>query len=335
MFIIDDFSFTDADGFPTVLIYILQIGGGGTYAAIGARIWLSAEEIGMIIDKGYDFPTSIETKLSIYGPDMWIFRDQPNRLTTHALNSYRGEHRNFEYTTPGIRITPKDLVGTRIPKPRILHFICSPKRASDIISEVHATGGWCPIIIYEPIPDKCVPEELPALIKVLPGIAILSPNAEEALSLLSIPLPPTPSSIEQAADRLLSYGIGDSRKGWVIIRSGGLGAYVKTLDSRGQWIDAYWSINDSKRIVDVTGFCRTIADVLPGAGNSFLGGLAAGLMLTGDVVKATFHASVSASFIIEQEGLPILSQDKVGNFVWNGDVPHRRLNILLARHKRK
>ncbi|KAH0587376.1 hypothetical protein H2248_006173 [Termitomyces sp. 'cryptogamus'] len=122
--------------------------------------------------------------------------------------------------------------------------------------------------------DKCVPEELPALIKVLPGIAILSPNAEEALSLLSIPLPPTPSSIEQAADRLLSYGIGDSRKGWVIIRSGGLGAYVKTLDSRGQWIDAYWSINDSKRIVDVTG-----------AGNSFLGGLAAGLMLTGDVVK--------------------------------------------------
>ncbi|KAH0587375.1 hypothetical protein H2248_006172 [Termitomyces sp. 'cryptogamus'] len=76
-----------------VLIYILQIGGGGTYAAIGARIWLSAEEIGMIIDKGYDFPTSIETKLSIYGPDMWIFRDQPNRLTTHALNSYRGEHR--------------------------------------------------------------------------------------------------------------------------------------------------------------------------------------------------------------------------------------------------
>lgn len=32
-------------------------------------------------------------------------------------------------------------------------------------------------------------------------------------------------------------------------------------------------------------FYRAITDVLPGAGNSFLGGLAAGLMLTRDVIE--------------------------------------------------
>lgn len=47
----------------------------------------------MIVDKGYDFPASIEAKLLSYGSDMWIFRDQPDRLTTRALNAYRGEHR--------------------------------------------------------------------------------------------------------------------------------------------------------------------------------------------------------------------------------------------------
>ncbi|GLB33586.1 putative pfkB family carbohydrate kinase [Lyophyllum shimeji] len=299
------------------------IGGGGTYAAIGARIWLPPTEIGMMVDRGHDFPASIEANLLEYGPEMWIFRDQPDRLTTRALNSYKGDHRNFQYITPRIRITPKDLASTRIPRPRMLHFICSPTRASTIMSEVRAVQDWYPTTIYEPIPDRCVPEELPALIEVLPSISILSPNAEEALSLLSIPLPPTRASIEEAADRFLQYGVGHERKGWIIVRSGEMGAFVKSLKSEGRWVDAFWtaSADDAGRIVDVTG-----------AGNSFLGGLAAGLLLTNDVLKATFYASASASFIVEQEGLPRLSRDKQGHLLWNGDLPQRRLDALVTRH---
>ncbi|KAH6915139.1 Ribokinase-like protein [Coprinopsis sp. MPI-PUGE-AT-0042] len=320
MFIIDDFSFADEQGNPTG-----KIGGGGTYAAIGARIWLQPSEIRMVIDRGYDFPSDIEQKLLKFGEEMWAFRDQPSAQTTRALNAYRGEHRGFEYTTPRIRITPKDLPPLGIEKPQTLHFICSPTRAAAIISEVKQVGGWSPLTIYEPIPDRCVPEELPALKKILHNIAILSPNAVEALSLLSMPSIETKDSIERAASSFLDFSIGEDGKGWVIIRSGAMGAYVRSRGRPGRWIEAYWTPEDEKRIVDVTG-----------AGNAFLGGLAAGLKhAEGDVEEAVFYASVSASFIIEQQGLPTMeASSDTGDASWNADSPKERLRKLKERHPR-
>jgi len=45
---------------------------------------------------------------------------------------------------------------------------------------------------------------------------------------------------------------------------------------------------------------------------------------------AVFYASVSASFIIEQEGLPIIEADG-GSLKLNGDSPTRRLSELQHR----
>lgn len=88
-----------------------------------------------------------------------------------------------------------------------------------------------------------------------------------------------------------------------------------------------------------------------GAGNSFLGGLAAGLSLCeGNVYEgeqimlesqqkpkgieiATLFAAVSASFAIEQGGLPVMTsniQDPDAPS-WNGDSPMRRLEKLRER----
>ncbi|KAA1466167.1 Ribokinase-like protein [Dentipellis sp. KUC8613] len=204
----------------------------------------------MIVDRGADFPAEIESQLVAYGKDMWLFRDHSGQ-TTRALNSYKGDHRGFEYLTPRIRLTPFDLKDTAFANPRSLHFICSPSRASVIVSEIKAIDGWSPTTIYEPIPDRCVPEELPALIEVLPSISILSPNAEEALSLLSIPLPATKPKIEEACARFLEIGVGPGRDGWVIVRSGALGAYVASAERKGEWISAFWE--DEQKVVDVTG----------------------------------------------------------------------------------
>ncbi|THV03316.1 Ribokinase-like protein [Dendrothele bispora CBS 962.96] len=269
----------------------------------------------MIVDRGSDFPPSIQNELEKYGSDMWMFRDQPESRTTRALNSYRGDFRGFEYLTPRIRITPRDLDGTKLAQPAMLHFICSPSRASVIMSQVDDVPGWDPITIYEPIPDRCVPEELPALVKVLPSISILSPNAEEALSLLSYDLSPSKESIEQAASKLLELGVKDS----VIVRSGSMGAYITTRDKGGRWVSAFWDKSEHPgKVIDVTG-----------AGNSFLGGLAAGLDITGnDVYEATFYATVSASFTIEQEGLPTMTEAG-----WNDDSPSTRLEMLKSRHR--
>jgi len=97
MFIIDEFDFADEQGKPTGQTVPPQIGGGGTYATIGARIWLPPDTLGMIIDRGNDFPQEIEKKLLTYGPDVWHFRDQSDRCTTRGMNSYRGEYRGSLY----------------------------------------------------------------------------------------------------------------------------------------------------------------------------------------------------------------------------------------------
>ncbi|KZT72640.1 Ribokinase-like protein [Daedalea quercina L-15889] len=341
MFIIDEFQFHDEEDRPTGRSLpaqessksdacIIHIGGGGTYAAIGARIWLPPDKVGMIIDRGADFPEHIQQKLDDYGPDMWLFRDSKERVTTRALNSYRGENRGFEYLTPRIRLTPRDLLDTKLWCPEMLHFICSPTRASAIISEVKENEDWNPVTIYEPIPYRCVPEELQSLIKVLPSISVLSPNADEAMSLLSMSGSPSKPLVEEACRQFLEYGVGPEGDGAVIIRGGALGAYVATRKGGGQWIPAFWSEAEAPdRVVDVTG-----------AGNSFLGGLGAGLaLLGGNIIEAALYATVSASFTIEQEGLPQLTETRVegGSVIehWNGDSPHKRLKELQERLHRQ
>jgi len=281
----------------------------------------------MIIDRGHDWPEEMQKRLESYGRDMWLFRDDQSKSTTRARNTYRGDFRGFQYLTPRTRLTPKDLEGTKLSRPRMLHFICSPSRAAEIMAQVHDIDGWNPTTIYEPIPDRCVPEELPALISVLPFVSILSPNAEEALSVLSLPHPVTKSQIEAACSRFLDIGVGMDGNGSVIIRSGHLGAYFATREHGGRWIDAYWGTEDAHKVVDVTG-----------AGNGFLGGLSAGLRWTGgNIFDAALYATVSASFIIEQEGLPEMvsapGQDGLVSETWNHDCPKRRLQTLEKKYR--
>ncbi|KIP12869.1 hypothetical protein PHLGIDRAFT_20867 [Phlebiopsis gigantea 11061_1 CR5-6] len=323
MFIIDEFAYLDEDGNPTSRTVPPQIGGGGTYALLGARIWLRPHQVGMIVDRGHDFPEDIQKALESFGKEMWLYRDDPTRETTRAINEYKGDFRGFRYLNPKLRLTPRDLWNTVYEQPANVHFICSPTRAIAIVYEIQATAGWTPTTIYEPIPDRCVPEELPALRSILQFISVLSPNAEEALSMLSINAPPTRSLVEHACQQFLDMGVGPGGTGAVIIRSGSMGAFVSTRAKGGRWIPAFWGPEDAEHVVDVTG-----------AGNAFLGGLSAGLLLAqNDIYRATLYAAVSASFIIEQEGMPRLKtqSNDSGSLteLWNDDEPQRRLNKLL------
>ncbi|CEL58137.1 putative protein C16C9,01c OS=Schizosaccharomyces pombe (strain 972 / ATCC 24843) GN=SPAC16C9.01c PE=4 SV=1 [Rhizoctonia solani AG-1 IB] len=328
LFILDEFEFLDTTGKPTGKTHPTQIG-GGSYTAIGARIWLPASEIGQIVDRGFDFPISVQQELDHYGPDMWHFRDQPDSKTTRAVNRYIGETRDFDYLTPRIRLTPKDLVGTSLQSPSQIHFVCSPARASQILHDAdqYGTKDRKPFTIYEPIPVSCVPEELPSLKQILHQIDILSPNAEEALGFLSINKSGVndPIVIELAAAQFLSFGIGKNGSGYVIIRCGAMGAYGATLQVgivKGWWTPAYWTPDNEGTVVDVTG-----------AGNAFLGGLSAGLYLAnGDVREAMFYATISAGCTIQQVGLPHLEYTVVDKEeLWNGDRPRDRLELLKRR----
>jgi len=55
---------------------------------------LPASQVGMIIDKGVDFPQEIDAVLKTYEESMWFFRQEPGVTTTRALNTYSGDHRD-------------------------------------------------------------------------------------------------------------------------------------------------------------------------------------------------------------------------------------------------
>ena len=185
----------------------------------------------------------------------------------------------------------------------------------EIVHEVRALGWTDTKLVYEPIPFGCLPEELPALRKVLPYIHILSPNHEEAGWFWKLQVEEEENKaarIEDLAQRFLDEGVQSN----VVIRSGKLGAYVLQRGQAGRWITPYY--RSGEKVVDVTG-----------CGNAFIGGMIAGLSLTdGDLVKSCVYGSVSASYTLEQYGLPLIGKDGK----WNGlDRPTDRLEELSTR----
>ncbi|GAA5983175.1 hypothetical protein JCM10908_000184 [Rhodotorula pacifica] len=304
------------------------IGGGGTYAIMGSRTWLPANRVGILVDRGYDWPKDLDEELAAYGSEMWVFREQPDHPTTRALNLYTGEHREFKYLSHRTRLEPKDL-----PPPlrtaRYLHFVCSPTRALEITAQLRSEGSmpqWQPRLVYEPIPDRCRPDELESLRQVLPSIAVFSPNHEEAWAFFGVSAEESNRrgrpGVEEVAKRFLAEGASDL----VVIRSGPMGAYTlrRNEEEKAFWVPAYHSYETGKstgKVVDVTG-----------AGNSFLGGLMAGLVIYPDDLQTAVRCgAVSASFVIEQFALPTLTTDADGTERWNGEKASERLEELAAR----
>jgi len=130
------------------------------------------------------------------------------------------------------------------------------------ISQV--SSNWRPSLVYEPIPDRCVPEELESLRQVLPFISVFSPNHEEAWSFYGV----KPDEVERRGkdgieEVAMRFFEKEGANGIVVIRSGAWGAYcLKKGAERGFWVSAYYPYDDAqaqKNVVDVTG-----------AGNSFL-----------------------------------------------------------------
>lgn len=129
-------------------------------------------------------------------------------------------------------------------------------------------------------------------------------------------------TIEECCNKWLSSGIGANGNGAIVIRSGKDGCYVATGE-KNRWLPAYHQNPD--KVIDPTG-----------GGNSFLGGLAIGLARGGSLLQfstlenAAMKGSVSASFAIEQVGMPKLSL-RGNEELWNGEVAVVREEEMLRR----
>lgn len=118
----------------------------------------------------------------------------------------------------------------------------------------------------------------------------LRPNHEELLAIYDQPC--TTSNFQELQERISPVihhllnivGVSRNGDGAVVVRCGRHGSCVGTKAKGIRWFPAYFTEKDGGRVIDVSGgkFSSTIAgDIDKVAGNSYLGGYAAGLHLSG------------------------------------------------------
>ena len=178
------------------------------------------------------------------------------------------------------------------------------------------------LVIWEPVPPLCTPEELSKTYDALKYVDVVSPNHDELAAFFGFTHAAQVDRdvVEDHALRLWTNGFGVDGTGAVVVRAGAAGCLVLTKMQR-KWLPAFH--DDSSRVIDPTG-----------GGNGFLGGLAVGLLRSGrDIVEAARWASVAASFAIEQVGMPRLESRDNDNTeeVWNGVKVFDRLDEYRKR----
>ncbi|KAI9257274.1 Ribokinase-like protein [Phascolomyces articulosus] len=301
--IIDDIVYEDGTKETDIL------GGAGIYAIYGMRIWFDSPEskkIGYIAQEGFDHPIEIAKQLEDL--DITLRRQQHADLhTTRGLNTFGpNDYRDFEYIHPIIRLTAQDPPESWVQSLRVIHIICSPERCIEIVTEWRERGGSSAAFIWEPVPWSCRTECYDLVCKAAKLVDVLTPNDYEAAALIG-----NPTMDPEKSAQLLYEAI---EKTSIVIRSGKRGAVIAT-NLGIEWVPAYWEEHQSDKVKDVTG-----------AGNAFCGGLCIGWVASnGDPVMAARYGAVSASYVVEQVGLPTLL-----NNTWNqGPNAQERLEKLL------
>jgi len=245
-----------------------------------------------------------------------------------ALRRHQLTAAAFKYMTPKLRLDHESLAGTPLIWSKSFHLICSPLRCIHLVESIvrlrTEASGAVPtprsLFIWEPVPDVCTPEEYENCLKALKLVDVVSPNHGELGGFFSADTNGADTvdfrKIEQLCDQWLQSGIGPEGQGGIVVRCGKDGCFVIRHGLRN-WMPAYHQ--SAEKVVDPTG-----------GGNGFLGGLAVGLVRAGDAPgidnlgEAAAWGSISASFAIEQVGMPILRSEGQGE-TWNGVKVEDRL----------
>ncbi|KAL4880886.1 Ribokinase-like protein [Aspergillus karnatakaensis] len=356
MFILDDIDFEGSR--PSVKNVI---GGAGSYAVIGARLVAGraySRSVSWIVDVGSDFPSPVLDVIKAWDTDC-VIRKDCERLTTRAWNGYGpNEKRAFQYLTPKLRLEPEMLSDAQVFS-KTFHMVCSSSRCVSIVREIlrrreglrsksKAPPGISnerPIFIWEPVPDMCTPEEQQKFLEACREVDIVSPNDLELGMMFGQPAWSEESDAgKDVLNKVLSSGIGPQGDGQIVIRAGKDGSYSYSKRLR-LWLPAYHQPNASEisPVVDPTG-----------AGNSYLGALAQGMVSQGRdasliidsvlgksadwrgavaghekrdaIPSALIYATVAASFIVEQIGVPHQSTLE-GKELWNGSEFTERVRL--------
>lgn len=265
---------------------------------------------------------------------------------------------DFKYLTPKLRLEPEMLSDEQVMS-RSFHMVCSSERAIRIVEEItrrrkdlQPAQTSRPIFVWEPVPDRCTPEDRETFLAACRVIDIVSPNELELGMMFGRPgWNEDISEDREIVNRILRSGIGADKNGIIVIRAGKDGCYAYGKGQRRLWLPAYHqpAPDGQSPVVDPTG-----------AGNSFLGALAQGMVSDDDrapmqiiastlagsaawsrlvdawgdkrqVPKALICATTAAGFVVEQIGVPNVSKAADGSECWNGTRFTERLHMYTQR----
>ncbi|KAF7597645.1 hypothetical protein BBP40_000123 [Aspergillus hancockii] len=362
MFILDDIDFAGTR--PSVKNIL---GGAASFAVVGARLVAGKEHsrsVSWIVDVGSDFPSEVLEVINAWDTACLI-REDNNRLTTRAWNGYgANEKRDFKYLTPKLRLEPWMLSDSQVFS-KTFHMVCSAERCVSIVQNIlerreesqregkapsSSQASERPFFIWEPVPDLCTPGEQEKFFIATRVVDVVSPNELELGMMFGQSGWNADSDFgKDIVKRILDSGIGPNGNGYLVVRAGKDGSYSF---SRGQriWLPAYHQpgASGTTAVVDPTG-----------AGNSFLGALAQGMVTGGRspakivgaelaespawkgalkalgkqsyVLSSLIFATVAAGFVVEQIGVPHLSTSTDERELWNGTEFTERVRLYTQR----
>jgi len=275
--IIDDIVLPDGS------THMACLGGGGTHAVMGMRVW--SKHVGLVANIGADLPQELMERMESAFDVRGLHTLGPQTVRAWQL---------FEEDGKRTEILRTELVDFQPLKPKMKNF---PDAYSDLTGvHLHGEGAdiapWIPFlrqrgnpfILWEPWQRDCVPESRSILVDVLPVVDCVSPNLEEAQLMLGLEHPKT------ILNEFLNLGAKR-----VAVRAGAEGSYYADSDGNNYRIPAV-KVN---KIMDHTG-----------AGNAYCGGLAVGFVLAEKPEEAVCMAAVSGSFPLEKFGA-VFSLDKI------------------------
>ena len=275
--IIDDIVFPDGRTRMGIL------GGGGPQAAFGMRLW--SDSVALVAAVGSDLPQQVRTDLENLQISLQGLYDlglpTPRAWQVMEFNGHRTEI--WRVAAEVIKASldcPWERISPVLQQAGAYHLCLEPLRpAFCFLTDVRTAGGVVSVETSELAKRQLVSGELEAF---LAGLDIFSPNLAEVRSLLGEGDPP------QLLARLIKSGAKVA-----VLRMGADGALAANRNSR--------------QMVHIPAVPTKVVDPI-GAGNAFCGGFLVGWRETGDLQTAGLYGSVSASFLVEQIGLPVFNE---------------------------
>jgi len=257
------------------------LGGAGTHALIGMRVW--SESLGYVATVGPDFAPEQRAQLEKLGIDLRGVYEHPDYTTTRAWQIFEQDERRTEV----MRTDPADFAHF---KPNFQQMPADYRQAKGVHFQWGNTfdeleemlGFWRTanpdvVLVWEPILEQLngTAQEFESAFQQMD---LLSPDIDQARAMTGKDDPLA------MAQELIQWGAPN-----VAIRMGAAGSIICTAAGDHWQIPAV----PPSALVDVTG-----------AGNAYCGGFTVARGEGHSVLEAALRAAVSASFAIEQFGVP-------------------------------